>query len=281
MKALHIAMTLALSIGLFASAQAGRGGGGGGGGGGGSRGGGGGGGGGRSFGMKSGSHGSGGGQSTLRSLGLGRSGGSPVGKHSAASHGSNSKRSGNGSHGLGKLRIHIKVAVGHRGSHRHCTPVEIVSGGVVELPGDWGRQQGYACLVVGDEYAYFKVLEWTPTGVKLEVPYVELKAPLEASLRIVRFDRYAFPAIPVKVLPPVTEDAAAVADAVKTEGGAAAGQDGAALTKTSTDASKASEPRKVTPAADSSAIPPELSDEGTFEQLERAEAADATGAKAN
>jgi hypothetical protein len=257
-KTLQIAITLVLSIGLIGLADAG--GRSGGGGGGGSRGGGGGGF--RIGGMGSRVKGPSSGQSVLRQLGgIVRSGGSS---------GSQSGGSASGKSSKGKLKISFHV--GTLGTQRcYHAPVvvvsspevlfapepvpaeEIASGGTVELPGDWGREPGYACLMQGENYTYFKVLAWNEKGVKLEVPRLEIKEPIEAELLMVRFDRYVYPRIPVIVYPPLAQSATTA----KTEVPAAAdGQ--TATTKT--------EQAQPTPA---DAVPPDLNGEGTFEQLEK------------
>jgi len=220
-------------------------------------------------------------------------------------------QSGNGK-AIGKLILRIAAGPAHAGAHhsRHyCPPVivvpgpevlfkpapmpaaEIVVGGVVELPGDWGREPGYACLMVGEEYAYFKVLEWTPKGVKLEVPNLELKGPLDACLRMVRFDRYAFPPIPVKVIPMPAEGSSAVAGGGAQEntagtqgntagGQVASGQTSTAEAKTGQSSQTTQSAEKATQAADNSDVPPDLNDGGTFGQVEKDQAGDGTAEKA-
>jgi hypothetical protein len=236
-------------------------------------------------------HGSGSGSSALRQLGFGGSGGFSSGKQAKSSQ-SGSSGPQNGNKGNGNHGFHIRIAIGHVSSYRHCTPVvivpgpevlfapeavptaEIVSGGVVELPGDWGRQEGYACLMVGEEYAYFKVLEWTEKGVKLGVPNVDLKSPLEATLQMVRFDRSSFPTIPVKVLPPVAEAPSAIVDASKVDASKAdASKTGAVKAEDSAvppASGKTTQSSQVTPAADASNAPADPDDGGTFGQLEQA-----------
>jgi hypothetical protein len=312
MKILRIAAAVALTIGLVSSAYAGKGGGGGGGGGGGSRGGGGGsrGGGGGFGGFSFGGGGGGGGGGGFRIPGLGSGSGRGQSVLKQLGVGSSGNRSGSSSsvsrnlksNSLGKFGFHIRFATGPSRPLHHCPPVvvvsgpevlfapapvqaaEIVSGGVVELPGDWGQQKGYACLMVGEEYAYFSVIEWTPKGVKLAVPTVELSGPLYAELQMVRSDGYAYPRIPVKVVQPTADSGSAVAGATKVDG--AAGADKAASTQTTTAQSSTTQgatgaqSSQDAQAVDASTVPPDL-DDGTFEQVEKAEAANATGAKKN
>ena len=288
MKTLRIALTVALSISLFGPAYAGggkgggggggKGGGGGGGkGGGGSRGGGGGGG-----GIRIGGSGGGGIRIGGSGIRIGGSGGSGIriGGFGGGSKGGSS-RAASLAKSIDKFRIvfgrarcyHAPVVVVSSPAVLFAPePVpaeEIASGGTVELPGDWGREGGYACLMQGEKYVYFKILEWTAKGVKLEVPRLDIKEPIEATLLMVRSDRYTYPEIPVIVYPPLPASADAVAGAAKTEGKAAEGP-------TATVA-KTEQAAQATPAAD--AAPPEIDGEGTFEQLERSTTDGDAGAK--
>jgi hypothetical protein len=140
---------------------------------------------------------------------------------------------------------------------------EIVSGGVVELPGDWGPQ-GYACLMLRDKYTYFKVLEWTPKGVKLAVPQLDVTAPFEADLLMVGPNRRAFPSMPVRVLLPVAGTPVSTASVPGQEAATRAPAKESVAPVQAVAPVKTNE-AKVAPVSEASDAPPDLVPAGTFE----------------
>jgi hypothetical protein len=140
---------------------------------------------------------------------------------------------------------------------------EIVSGGVVELPGDWGPQ-GYACLMLKDKYTYFKVLEWTPKGVKLAVPQLDVTAPFEADLLMVGPNRQAFPSMPVKVVLPVAGTPVSTASASAPEPVVSTPAKESVAPVQAVAPVKTNE-AKVAPVSETSEAPPDLVPAGTFE----------------
>jgi hypothetical protein len=95
-------------------------------------------------------------------------------------------------------------------------------GAVVELPGYWGRYDGNVILEFAGAQMPAKVVKWAETGVAVEMPPVKLVVPSPAKLLVVRWDKYVFPPMCIKLVPAVPAPAGGAALAGSPQGGAGA-----------------------------------------------------------
>jgi hypothetical protein len=85
----------------------------------------------------------------------------------------------------------------------------VPAGSVITLPGYFGRHPGHVIIELAGAKLHAPVLSWSHAGITVQLPAIGLVAPVPGSLLVIRWDKYAFPPFPVKILPPVAPQAVA------------------------------------------------------------------------